>query len=101
MRNKSKLQVLTIISKKWMNKFIFTLLIFLTWIVFFDKYNFFAQIRLKRSTLKLEQEYEKIKQDIIVIKNEKEELDSNKEKYGREKYYLHKDNEEVFIIDKK
>lgn len=101
MRNKSKLQVLTILSKKWMNKFVFTLLIFLTWIVFFDKYNFFAQIRLKRSTLKLEQEYEQIKKDIIVVKNEKEELDSNKEKYGREKYYLHKDNEEVFIIDKK
>ncbi len=101
MRNKTKLQVLLNMRRKWMNKFIFTLLIFLTWIVFFDKYNFFAQVKLKRSTMKLEREYEQIKDDIITVKKEQHELDSNKEKYGREKYYLHKDNEEVFIIDKK
>lgn len=87
--------------KKYFNKFLIAFLIFAGWLLFFDKYNFFAQMRLKKSTTKLELEYAKLKEDIRSAEKEKQELELNQEKYGREKYFLHKDNEDVFIIDKK
>ncbi|MDA9301490.1 hypothetical protein N9Q30_01470 [bacterium] len=34
------------------------------------------------------------------VKFEKIDLDKNKEKYAREHYYMHKENEEVFIFDR-
>jgi cell division protein FtsB len=70
------------------------------WLVFFDKYNFFAQTKLKRSTQKLEKEYAEILENIELAKQEQKDLNLNQEKYGREKYYLHKDDEDVFIIEK-
>ena len=69
--------------------------------MFFDKYNFFAQVKLKNSTQKLEQEYANILEDVKNAKIEKKDLEMNQEKYGREKYYLHKDDEDVFIIEKR
>ena len=33
-------------------------------------------------------------------KEEKKLLDSDQERYAREKYFMHKDNEEVYIIKK-
>ena len=87
--------------KRYLNKFLIAFLIFIGWLLFFDKYNFFAQMRLKKSTTKLELEYDKIQEDISIAQKEKKDLELNQEKYGREKYFLHKDNEDVFIIDKK
>lgn len=101
MNTKTAFQHLLKLRKKWLNKYILTLAIFLVWVLFFDKYNFFAQIRLKNSTVKLEKEYQKIKEDIVKVKVEKQELNSDQEKYGREKYFIHKDNEDVFIIEQK
>ena len=86
---------------KWVNKYTITAVVFLVWLMFFDKYNMFAQYRLKKSTVELSQQYDQLKLDIEKATIEKEELIENREKYGREKYYLHKENEEVFIIEKK
>ena len=87
--------------KKWLNKYLLTFVLFLGWLMFFDKYNFFAQAKLEKSTSKLEAEYAEILENIVSAKKEKSDLDLNHEKYGREKYYLHKDDEDVFIIEKK
>lgn len=101
MNKKATFQQLLKVRKKWFNKYILTFVIFLAWILFFDKYNFFAQMRLRNTTVKQEKEYQQIKKDIVKVKIEKEQLNSNKEKYGREKYFIHKDNEDVFIIEQK
>ncbi len=100
MKKKTTVQVLDGLRKKWLNKYLLAFLIFVSWLLFFDKYNFFAQAKLKRSTAKLEQEYNSIRENIEIAKKEQIELERNQEKYGREKYYLHKDNEDVFIIEK-
>ncbi len=86
---------------RWLNKYVITLFLFVGWLLFFDKYNFFAQKRLNSSAAKLEQEYNGILADIKQARKEKNELLLDQEKYGREKYYLHKDDEDVFIIEKK
>lgn len=86
-------------QKSWVNKYTVTLLLFVGWLLFFDKYNFFAQRKLQASTNKLELEYTDLKEEIKIARKEKEDLLLNQEKYGREKYYLHKDGEDVFIIE--
>ncbi|WP_235296822.1 FtsB family cell division protein [Portibacter marinus] len=87
-------------KSKWLNKYFLTLFFFIVWLLFFDKYNFFAQRKLKASTVKLEIEYQQLLENIEIAKKEKTDLLLNQEKYGREKYYLHKDDEDVFIIEK-
>lgn len=101
MDKKTTIQVLQRLRKNWLNKYLLTFLVFAAWLLFFDKYNVFAQFKLRQSTFQLENEYLQIQEDIKKARKENEELELNQEKYGREKYYLHKDNEEVFIIDKK
>ena len=101
MNKKTTIQVLQRLRKNWFNKYLLTFIVFAIWVLFFDKYNVIAQFNLKHSTEKLELEYQTIREDIVIAKRESEELELNHEKYGREKYFLHKGNEDVFIIDKK
>jgi cell division protein FtsB len=100
MKKKSTQSAFRGIRKGIFNKYTLTFFIFLAWLAFFDTYNFFAQAKLQKSTQKLEAEYAEILENIEVAKEEQKDLNLNQEKYGREKYYLHKDDEDVFIIEK-
>lgn len=100
MNKKTTTQFIKGINKNWINKYTITLAVFLVWLLFFDKYNYFAKQKLAKTTEKLEQEYVQLQEDILVAKKEKQDIEMNHEKYGREKYFLHKENEDVFIIEK-
>lgn len=74
---------------------------FLVWMVFFDQESFIEQFKLSRTLNNLgtqknyyEDEIEKTRGAINVLENDTAHL----EKYAREKYYMKKDNEEVFVI---
>lgn len=84
-----------------LNKYFITGLAFLVWMVFFDQESFIDQFRLSRTLGNLEnqktyylEEIEKTKGAINVLENDTAHL----EKYAREKYYMKKDNEDVFVI---
>ena len=84
-----------------LNKYFITGIAFLVWMVFFDQESFMDQIRLSRTLKNLEsqktyyqEEIEKNKGAINVLENDTAHL----EKYAREKYYMKKDNEEVYVI---
>ncbi len=86
------------------NKYFIVSVIMLAWISFFDRYNlvrrFFRDGR-EYSTLKTEKIY--YQQKIAEIKKEKEELFGNNdklEKFAREKYYMKKDGEDIFVVEK-
>jgi len=85
-------------ESRWLNKYTLTTLIFLVWLAFFDKYNFIAQYKLSDSVEKLENQksnYERLLEEAIVERNT---INKDIEKYGREKYLFHKDNEEIILI---
>ncbi len=99
-KKKSKIK-----KNKWVriagNKYLIILLLFAIWMVFFDTNSFFIHNELNNSIESLEQNKEihkeNIKKDKVFIEKMK---DSNEiEKYAREKYYLKKDNEDIFIIE--
>jgi len=86
------------------NKYFIVSAIMIVWISFFDRYNlvrrFFRDGR-EYSTLKTEKVY--YEQKIAEIKKEKEELFGNNEKlekFAREKYYMKKDGEDVYVVEK-
>ena len=83
------------------NKYIWVLLFFITWMIFLDNYSYFGhrildkQIEdLKDNATYYNQEIKKDKENIKQLKNS-EQI----EKYAREKYYMKKDSEDIYIIE--
>ena len=83
------------------NKYVWVLLFFSAWMIFLDNYSYFDHRFLDNQVTELEdnKEYymEEIKKDEEQIKQLKnpEQI----EKYAREKYYMKKENEDIYIIE--
>ncbi len=83
------------------NKYFYTGLVFIVWWVFFDEESLIVQHNLanvKNDLIKQKEYYNsEIKKDneaIKTLQNDTLQL----EKYAREKYYMKKENEDVFVI---
>ncbi len=74
---------------------------FLIWVVFFDEYNYKAQFEFQSKIDKLEEEkiyyLQQIKKDSTRI-NELNTNNDNLEKFAREKFFMKKEHEDVYII---
>jgi cell division protein DivIC len=83
------------------NKYIWVSLSFFTWMVFLDNYSYFEHRFLNKQINELEDNatyYEgEIKKDQEHIKQLKNPLQV--EKYAREKYYMKKDSEDIYIVE--
>ena len=82
------------------NKYIIVSVAFLCWMLFFDKNSFPANYKLGKSIDKLEMAKADYEEKIVQARIEKKDIEENKEKYAREKYLMHKDNEDVIVIEK-
>ena len=83
------------------NKYAITFLVFAGWMLFFDHNDTISQIKLHNRKQALEVNKEKYQEKIDVLRRDKEDLLTNKEtleKFAREKYYMKKDDEEIFVI---
>lgn len=88
--------------KKYINnKYFYTALAFVVWMTFFDTANFREQIRLSQTIKKLEkqksfylQEIKENKSAINTLKYDTTKLEG----YAREKYFMKKDNEDIFVV---
>ena len=83
------------------NKYYLTLVAFIIWMLFFDNYSYFEHRFLNEQIDELNdnKKYYKseIAKDSIKIKNLKN--DNMTEKYAREKYFMKKDSEDIYIIE--
>ena len=83
------------------NKYIITSLVFVIWMMFIDKNNMIAQYKLHKELNDLKDKKEYYIKEIAKDKQATYELNTNiktLEKFGREKYLLKKDNEDIFLI---
>ena len=83
------------------NKFFITGVAFVVWIAFLDKTNLMYQYQFQSEVNKLESQKEFFIKEIRETREEQQELLSSPEKlekFAREKYYMKKDNEDLFII---
>ena len=87
--------------KFFSNIYILITTIFLIWIIFIDSNSLVVNMKLKSQINELENKIkhlqDEINQDQKLISNLKN-LDSL-EKYGREKHFMKKKNEEIYIIE--
>lgn len=88
--------------KKYMNnKYFYTALAFVVWMFFFDSDNLLVQIRLSRKIKNLENQKAYYSKEIAKNKSALNALqyDTTKlEDYAREKYFMKKDNEDIFVV---
>ena len=87
--------------KIFSNKYLLIVLLFSIWMFFFDTNSYFIHNELNNSIESLENNKEIYKDEIEVDKIFINKMkDSNEvEKYAREKYYLKKENEDIYIIE--
>lgn len=86
------------------NKYVFTLLLFFTWMLFFDRNDIITRFKLKRQLAKLKTEKEFYLKEMQEVEETNRELFSNDEtleKFAREKYLMKRENEELFLIVEK
>lgn len=84
-----------------LNKYVFTLFVFGVWMTFFDQNNFIRQYHridelssAKSKTNYYVSETKKANAELIELKSNIDAL----EKFAREKYYMKKPEEDVFVI---
>jgi cell division protein DivIC len=89
------------IPKILLNRYVFTLFVFLIWMAFFDQNNLFVQqerlATLRDAKQKIEF-YERETEKTEIQLKELMSSDQTLEKFAREKYYMKKPNEDVFVI---
>ena len=85
------------------NKYFLAVVAFALWMLFFDRNDMISQYEYRTEVGKLQQEKDFYTKETASVKKDLKELDSNMnsaEKFAREKYYMKKDNEDVFVIVK-
>jgi cell division protein FtsB len=88
---------------KIQKRYIFSIILFIIWITFFDSNSFFNEYRYSKNIDKLKQEQEyylkKIKTDSIRLQEFRSP--DKLEKFARERYFMKKDNEDLYVIVEK
>ncbi len=83
------------------NRYAYVGLAFLIWIIFLDQNNLFNQYKSYQELKKMEQKEAYLDSEIVKNKAMEEKLTTSKEeleRYARERYWMKKDNEDLFII---
>lgn len=83
------------------NKYFLVIIIFLFFFIFIDENGLLTSIKLRKQLSQLED-----KKEYYITEIEKDSIGTSKlqydidwiEKYGREKYYMKRSNEDIFII---
>lgn len=83
------------------NKYTIALIVFGIWILFFDRNDMITQAERKAELRELEKSKAYYENETRLTLQELKQLDSNRallEKYAREKYFMKKPNETLFVI---
>ena len=83
------------------NKYTITIVFLLTWLLFFDRYDFVTQYKTVQELKQLEEEKQYYLAEILKNEIDLKQLKENPiylERFAREKYLMKETNEDVFII---
>lgn len=86
------------LPKPLRNKYFLVLVVFFAWMFFVDKHDIMTVVGLQRTVNKLEEDKTYYSKKLEDAKQERLDLEVNKEKFARERYYMQKSNEDVYII---
>lgn len=83
------------------NFYVLTFLVFVAWMVIFDSNDFISQMKLSAQQAELEEAKAFYEDKIKEVKEDRDALLNNDqllEKIAREKYFMQKPNEDVYIV---
>ena len=83
------------------NKYILCLSFFMIWMFFFDRNSFISQFQYKNQLNTLDDKMEYYESEIIDVRADYDALFSDQasiDRFAREKYWMKKENEDVFLI---
>jgi hypothetical protein len=75
-------------------------LLFLLWMLFFDKASVYTQYRLTRTLKRLQSDKVFYQNKLKEVELQRLDMENNSEKFARERYYMKANDEDVFIIEK-
>ncbi|UUV21579.1 FtsB family cell division protein [Paenimyroides aestuarii] len=87
---------------KWAtNRFVLVTLFFIVWLLFFDTYAFYDHQTIDNEIEKLEENRDYFQAEINSDDKNIKKLyrQEEVERYAREKYYMKRENEDIYIID--
>ena len=93
-----RLVISHLIAAGWLNKYSVSASLFVIWMLFFDKHNFFTQWTLRSSVNQLENSIEEYQDQLAKAETAHQDLMNNKEKFAREKYLMHRSDEDIFLF---
>lgn len=85
------------------NKYFVATAAFIVWMLFFDRNDMLSQYEYRRDVNTLQEEKDFYLKETAQVKKDLNELSTNlksAEKFAREKYFMKKENEDVFVIIK-
>ena len=85
------------------NYYIMGTFLFVVWMLFFDKNDFVTQFKLKSQLNDMRSQRDFYKEQTDIVEQERKELledDALLEKFAREKYWMKKESEDIYIIEK-
>lgn len=80
------------------NKYFLVTTLFVAWLVFFDKHDVLTNWQLQQTINEMEEDHSYYKNKIREAHQDRVDVQNNPEKFAREKYFLQKKNEDVFIM---
>ena len=84
------------------NKYMITVVVLIVWVGFFDQNNFITQYGFVLELRSLEKDKAFFMEELTKTRQELNDLTTNPvtlEKFAREKYFMKKDNEEIFVFE--
>ncbi|MFY0688855.1 MAG: septum formation initiator family protein [Cyclobacteriaceae bacterium] len=94
-------RVLKSIPPFFRNFYFLGALFFIAWLLFFDSNDLITQVKLSKKEAELEKTRDFYQEEIKEVKEDREALLNNEdllEKVAREKYFMKKEGEEVFVV---
>jgi cell division protein FtsB len=83
------------------NKYFVAFMVVMVWLAFFDRHNLIVQYKLLSKVKELEREKVEYADKLEDVLAEKQLLQTQAERYARERYFMHKPDEEVFVVRRK
>lgn len=95
------MSLLSFVKKAVFNRYLLALAAFVVWMLFFDKNDFFIQMQRYQELKELNEKIDYYKSQITYTQAEIKALENDPgtlEKYAREKYFMKRSNEEIFVV---
>jgi cell division protein DivIC len=86
------------------NKFVLTIIVFGIWMLYFDENDYFMMQRRKHELQNVKDNIAYLNKEIAGMEHSRSAMISEPkelEKYAREKYFMKRDNEDLYIVEKK